>query len=101
MPEGWVLPKVDQFNQGFFSSGKLVLQECSTCGNVQHPPEEICYQCHGTDFRGREVNGHGTVYSYVVVHNPPAPALASRVPYGVVLVSLDELPEIRILGNLI
>jgi uncharacterized OB-fold protein len=101
MPDGWALPVITEFNRGFFGTGKLVIQECVSCGGLQHPPEELCHQCRATKFRGREVTAQGTVYSFIVVHHPPAPALAGRVPYTVALVSLNEHPEIRIVGNVV
>jgi uncharacterized OB-fold protein len=101
MPDNWPIPEVTDFNRDFFTSGKLVVQECAACGNVQHPPEEVCHRCLAMEFRSRETNGLGTVHSYIVVHNPPSPALAEAVPYVVVLVSLDEHPHIRILGNVL
>lgn len=101
MSDDWVLPVIDRVNCDFFTAGRLVIQECTSCGTVQHPPGEICYQCHESDFRSRAVDGRGTVYSYTVVHHPLSPVLAKLVPYAVALVSLDEIPEIRILGNVI
>jgi uncharacterized OB-fold protein len=101
MPDGWAQPAVDQFNAGFFTSGRLVLQECVACGTVQHPPEEACHRCQGMEFRGRETAGRGTIHSYIVVRHPVAPALAAAVPYAVVLVVPDEFPHVRIVGNVL
>jgi uncharacterized OB-fold protein len=42
----------------------------------------------------------GTVYSYTVAHYAANSALAASLPYTVVLVSLDDAPHIRIVGNL-
>jgi uncharacterized OB-fold protein len=101
MPDNWPIPALDRFNRDFFTSGRIVVQECVACGTVQHPPDAACNNCKAMEFRSRETNGAGTVYSYIVVHNPPAPALAEAVPYAVALVSLDEFPHVRILGNVL
>lgn len=101
MPEDWPIPELDRFNRDFFTTGKLVVQECTSCGTVQHPPDAACNNCREMTFRSRETNGKGEIYSYVVVHNPPAPALAEAVPYAVALVSLEEFPHVRILGNVL
>ena len=58
-------------------------------------------ECGGYEFRGREVAGTGTIYSHTVIRHPVHPDLSDRVPYTVVLVSLDELPAVRITGNLL
>jgi uncharacterized OB-fold protein len=99
--DGWVLPAVDDANRDFFTSGRILIRECTGCNTVQHPPEDLCHQCFGAEFRSREVAGKGTLYSFTVVWHPVHPSLSERVPYAVVLVSLDELPEVRITGNLL
>jgi hypothetical protein len=101
LPEDWLVPQLDAHNQAFFTSGRIALQACASCGAVQHPPEEVCRTCQGTAFKTREVAPRGSVHSYTVVRHPTHPALSGRVPYVVVLVSLDELPEVRITGNLL
>ena len=101
MPEDWPIPELDRFNRDFFTAGKVVVQQCVACQTVQHPPDAACNNCRAMEFRSLETNGEGTIYSYIVVHNPPAPALAEAVPYAVALVSLDEHPHVRIIGNVL
>ena len=101
MPAGWAIPALSAFNRAFFTSGKLVLQECAACGNVQHPPEEVCYGCLAMDFQPREASGLGTIHSFIVIHYPVAQILAGSVPYTVVLVSLDDFPSVRVVGNVL
>ncbi|MEE2664474.1 MAG: OB-fold domain-containing protein [Myxococcota bacterium] len=99
--DGWMLPGLDDANRDFFTSGKIVVRECSDCKTIQHPPEDLCHECGGYEFRSREVAGTGTIYSHTVIRHPVHPDLVDRVPYTVVLVSLDELPAVRITGNLL
>ncbi len=101
MPEGWALPALDEFNGPFFTSGKIVLQRCTACATVQHPPEEVCHACLGMEFEPRVTSGLGTIYSLIVVHHPVAPTLRESVPYAVVLVSMDDEPSARVLGNVL
>jgi hypothetical protein len=101
LPEDWLVPQLDANNRAFFTSGKLMLQECAGCGAVQHPPEDVCHRCQGIAFKSREIAPRGTVYSYTVVRHPTHPALSQAIPYVVVLVSPDELPSVRITGNLL
>ena len=53
------------------------------------------------DFTSTVLSPSGTIYSYTIVHYAVHPALADSVPYAVVLVSLDDAPEIRVVGNLL
>lgn len=100
MPSGWAIPAVTAVNREWFTSGTLAVQRCAGCGAVQHPPEEICHRCGAMEFDYRPVEPRGTVHSFTIAHYAASPALADSVPYAVVLVSLDELPEVRVVGNL-
>jgi uncharacterized OB-fold protein len=101
MPEGWAIPAIDSLNRDFFTSGKVMVQECTTCGAVQHPPEEVCHACQGTAFRSRQAAGTGTIHSYTVVHHPVHDALVNAVPYAIVVVALDDHPQVRVCGNVV
>jgi len=100
LPADWTLPLLEPHNEAFFTSGRMLIQSCADCSTVQHPPEVLCHACLGTRFTDREVRAEGMVHSYIVVHHPAHPSLADSVPYAVVLVSLDELPDVRITGNM-
>lgn len=99
--DDWVLPEVDDVNRAWFTSGELALQACAACATVQHPPEEVCRSCGAEAFTTRVVAPTGIVHSYTVAHHAVHPALAAHVPYAVVLVSLDELPAVRAVGNVL
>ena len=101
MPDGWTLPAVTAQNRPFFTSGKLMLQQCASCSKVQHPPEDICIHCQGMDLGYVEAAGTGEVYSYTIAYHAVHPRLSERVPYNAVLVRLDDYPHVRIVGNLI
>ena len=47
------------------------------------------------------MNGNGTLWSFVVAHPPLLPAYAEIAPYNVIVVTLDEDPTIRFVGNLV
>jgi uncharacterized OB-fold protein len=100
LPADWGVPVLTETNRVWFSSGSLAVQRCVKCAALQHPPEEICHRCGSTEFDHRVVAPRGTVHSYTVAHYPAHPDLADSVPYGVILVSLDELPEVRVIGNI-
>jgi uncharacterized OB-fold protein len=99
--DDWTLPGLSPLNRTWFTAGELAVQSCATCGTLQHPPEEICHKCGSMDLTTVAVAPRGTVYSYTVAHYPAHRALAEHVPYAVVLVSLDEHPGIRVIGNVL
>jgi len=67
---------------------KLLIQRCTGCGRLQHPPAPMCPRCHGFALDAVAASGRGTVHSFVVVHHPPVPPFA--YPNVVVLVELEE-----------
>lgn len=101
LPGDWTLPQPTEVTKAWLTSASLAVQTCSECREMQHPPEEICHRCGSMTFTTTEVAPRGTVYSYTVAHYPVHPALADVVPYAIVLVALDNAPDIRIVGNVI
>lgn len=100
LPSDWGTPVVTPINEAWFTSGSLALQRCVSCANVQHPPEEVCRACGAMDFDVEVVAPMGTVHSFTIVHYAANAALADAVPYAVVLVALDDVPHVRVVGNM-
>ena len=101
LPQDWALPQLTPFNEAWFTSGAIAVQRCTSCATLQHPPEEICHACGAMAFDTQTLAPTGTVHSYTVVHYAANAALADAVPYVVVLVNLDDAPQIRVVGNLL
>ena len=84
----------------FFWNGlreqKLLIQRCGGCGALRHPPRPMCPRCRSLDWKAIESSGRGTVYSFVMPHEPRFPFF--DYPYIVVLVQLDE--GARLVSNL-
>ena len=97
----WALPYLDPQTRPFFTSGAIRIQVCRSCDTPQHPPDDVCHACQGMEFTHRDSAGLGTVHSYIVVHHAVHPALAERVPYAVALIALDDMPTIRVCGNIV
>ncbi len=70
--------------------GELRIQQCDECHAYRHPPRPACARCGASGFQWLPVTGTGEVWSYTIVHPPTLPAFAERVPYGAVVVRLDE-----------
>jgi uncharacterized OB-fold protein len=76
--------------------GRLLIQRCTGCGRLQHPPGPMCPACHGLEWDYVEASGRGRVYSFVVAHHPPVPPF--EYPNAIVLVELEE--GTRLVSNL-
>ncbi len=97
-----LFPQVTELNAPFWeglAAGEARLQQCQQCSVYQHPPESFCYSCGATSLEWPTVDAHGTVYSYIIVHQPYHPAFRPFIPYTVAIVQLDEGP--RILGAML
>ncbi|BAT58535.1 hypothetical protein GJW-30_1_01061 [Variibacter gotjawalensis] len=73
--------------------GKLLLQHCEDCGDVQYYQQALCRACGGERIVHRAASGRGQVHSFSVVHRAPGPAFKGDVPYAVLLVELEEGPR--------
>jgi uncharacterized protein len=96
------VPVVDRDSLPYWSAladGRFELQRCAQCGRWTWPPRPICSGCHGDQLTWQAPSGRGTVYSWVVTHQPYAPDLARIVPYTVALVRIDEQDDILIPGR--
>jgi len=67
---------------------RLLIQRCSACETLRHPPRPMCPGCNSLDWHAIEASGRGIVLSFVMPHHPPYPWFAS--PYVVALVELEE-----------
>jgi uncharacterized OB-fold protein/acyl dehydratase len=84
-------PALTQDNSFFFEGakeGKLLIQHCTNCGALRHPPRPSCAHCRSFDWDTVTASGRGTIYSYVVNHYPQVPAF--DYPLVIALVELEE-----------
>lgn len=96
-------PGPDSDTEGYWEAnqkGELALCRCSdsSCGLWIHPPLERCRACGGpTTFE--PVSGQGTIFSFIVAHQPAVPGYLVDLPYVVAMVELDEQPGLRLVGK--
>lgn len=84
-------PGTTHDNLFFFEGAKehrLLIQRCSACQALRHPPQPRCDRCGAYDWDALESSGRGTVYSFVVNHYPQVPAFDYPLP--IALVELEE-----------
>jgi uncharacterized OB-fold protein/acyl dehydratase len=92
-------PAITQDNAFWFEGArahKLLIQHCTSCGTLRHPPLPACAVCGSLEWDTVESSGRGTVYSYVVVHYPQVPSFEYPLPIG--LIELEE--GTRVVANL-
>jgi uncharacterized OB-fold protein/acyl dehydratase len=77
--------------------GELLIQRCTACGELRHPPRPMCPTCRSLDWDTVHASGRGNVHSFVVPHHPRLDAFPER--YVVALVDLEE--GTRLVTNLI
>ena len=101
METTWLLPDLrDPTTAPFWEGcarGELLVQACASCGLRRMPPRPMCPRCRSLDIDVVELSGHGTVYSFSIIHYPPTPFF--DYPVLAVLVDLDE--GIRLVSNLV
>jgi len=96
VPEAADKPFYDACNED-----RLVVQNCTACSWLQHPPKETCSSCNSADnLEWRELSGKGTIYTYGVVYDSPIAVLQADQPYNVAMIALDEDPEVLMLSHL-
>ena len=101
LPDEWTLPAITEHNSAFFTSGELRLETCRACGAAQHPPIGVCIECGGLEHDYVATTPTGRIDGFTIVHHAVHPLLAQRVPYNVVVVTLDDHPDLRVVGNVI
>lgn len=77
---------------------RLVYRRCGRCGRGNHVPTTSCRYCASADTGWHESSGGGTLYSWTVVTHQVHPAYP--VPYTVVVVALDDAPDVRLIGHI-
>lgn len=102
LPEDFPLPDVDDPVMAPFwagaREGRLLLQRDRTTGTVCWPPKPA-YWKGGKRLEWFAASGRGTVYSYVVAHEPFLPAFRAWMPLVLVVVALAEGP--RLVGHMV
>jgi uncharacterized OB-fold protein/acyl dehydratase len=92
-------PALTQDNAFWFEGARahqLLIQHCTSCGTLRHPPLPACGTCRSLDWDTVTASGRGTLYSFVVVHYPQVPSF--EYPLAIGLVELEE--GTRVVANI-
>jgi uncharacterized OB-fold protein/acyl dehydratase len=93
-------PTLSYDNEFYWAGVKrheLLIQRCTDCQQVRHPPRPMCPHCQSLRWDTVRASGRGTVHSFVVFHYPAFPGF--EMPYVVAVIDLAE--GTRVVTNLI
>lgn len=97
-----MLPVVDDRETApFFAAaaqGRLCIKACNACQRGIHPPVPHCPYCGSADTAWRDMRGTGTLHTWTTVTHQVHPDFPA--PYTLVVVQLDDLPEVRLIGHI-
>lgn len=65
----------------------VLVNRCTACGHMHHPPRLLCPRCHGADFHAESV-ASGTIQAVSRLHRHTDPA---RLTVDLVQVAAGEL----------
>ena len=91
----------DRETHAFFDAakeGRLVYRACNDCGRGLHPPTEHCPWCGGWNTAWRTAKGTGRLHAWTTVTHQVHPGFPT--PYTLVVVELDDTPDVRMMGRL-
>lgn len=75
----------------------LLIQRCTACATLRHPPAPVCIQCHSFDWDTVQASGKASLYSFVVMHYPEVAPFDHPNPIG--LIELEE--GVRLVAGLV
>ncbi len=78
------------------AADRLLIQRCSGCAALRHPPRPMCPHCNSLAWQPIEACGRGYVHSFVQPRHPAWPWFEDG--YIVALIDLEE--GIRLVSNL-
>lgn len=97
------LPLADEASSGFWNAaraGRLEIQRCVGCRRWNHAPGLICPACGSRDLAFEPVSGRGTLFSWTLIKEAPAPGFRDLVPLIVGIVELAEQPHLLLPANI-
>jgi uncharacterized protein len=96
-----LLPRLDETNRFFWTSGEsgvLSFLRCSNCRRYVHPPVPRCPYCLVGELWPEAVSGRGVVHSFTVNYQQWIPG-SDRYVIG--LVTIEEQDDVRLTTNIV
>jgi uncharacterized protein len=102
MSQPRILPRLDQDNRFFWTSGargELQFLRCRDCSTFVHPPHPVCRHCLSENVAPEVVAGTGVVDTYTINYQAWRPGL--EVPFVVARVAIDGAPGVYLTTNIV
>lgn len=96
------LPPISPDSQPYWDAAKehrLTAQRCDDCGKLRFPPATSCWYCLSPNTTWIELSGRGTVWSYIIMHQPYYQGFIGELPYPICVVETEE--GLRFISNLV
>ncbi len=77
--------------------GKILIQRCTSCQTLRHPPRPMCGECQSIEWDSIESTLDGEVYSFTTLHYPKIPGY--QYPNTVGVIQLSE--GTRLVANIV
>ena len=94
----------DELTKPFYDAAneeKLVIQNCTACNLLQHPPAAACRKCgSGDNMEWKGMSGKAKIYNFTVVYDTPIRMLQEDQPFNLAVVMLDEDPGVQMYSHL-
>jgi uncharacterized protein len=87
----WPRPVLTKDTEFFWQAAqerRLVIQRCTSCHTLRHPPLPSCPKCYSFGWDTIDSGGRGTLFTYTVVHKPLVAPFSE--PYIVGIADLEE-----------
>ena len=95
-------PQVHELSAPYWKAldeGRLLFQRCEACAHAWLPARSECPHCLARQPRWETASGRARLVSWVVYHHAYHDYYATRLPYNVAVVELDEGP--RLVSNIV
>lgn len=80
---------------------RLVVQNCTACNRLQHPPDRQCGQCRsGDNLEWKQVSGRGRIFTFGITSDTRYVAFYPIQPYTSAVITLEEDDGIMFFSNL-
>lgn len=97
------IPVADELSKPFWdaaNAGRLVIQHCTACNTIQHPPRPRCRDCGSDQLSWKDTSGRGHISTCAVVDDGRIGAMQPEQPFNLAVITLDDDPRVNYYSNL-